>query len=182
MLNYMPKERFYEKMILIIDNSQRKLRNELRNAYLSHKIPCALSDLDHAADYMPCTVIQVTEKYLYDDAKFLASMYNNIPVLVEDSVMDITVPENPHLKCFIGGVTFCSRKIFLTKTEELIVHMLMMTDIWVSSSEIANYCMKVPRKSSVAVHICNINAKAQKSTGFELIDCRRFSGYRLKRF
>lgn len=172
-------------MILIIDNTQRKLRNELRRKYMKSGIPCVVSDLEHAVEYMPCALIQVTEKYLRDDAKLLASMYGNIPVRVDDGVISgaLGIVSTSHLESTETGVRFCSKRLHLTKTEKLIVNMLLMYDKGrITSEYIAVYCMVKPNVSSVRAHICNINSKAKRATGIELIDCRRFKGYRLHEF
>lgn len=170
-------------MLLIIDNTKRKLREKLRAAYLKNGIPCALTDMKHAADFLPCAMIQVTERYLYDDAVFLASMYGKIPVTVSENVEAVGIVSVPHIRMFPRGVCYCSKNLYLTKTERLIVNMLLLYDAdRVPIPLAALYCMKVPKPASLCVHVCNINAKAKRATGIDLIDCRRYSGYCLHKF
>ncbi len=172
-------------MLLIIDNTKRKLRNELHRKYMKMGIPCALSDMEHAPEYMPCAMIQVTEQYLYEDAVFLASMYGGIEVFVEEGFMPFAlgIVSVPHIEPVATGVRFCSKRIYLTRTEKLIVHMLLMYDRGRVTPELAAaYCMSSPSVSGIRAHICNINAKAKRATGIELIDCRRYEGYCLHSF
>lgn len=172
-------------MILIIDNTQRKLRNELRRKYMKSGIPCVVSDLEHAVEYMPCALIQVTEQYLRNDAMFLASIYGDIHVRVAEDFIPaaIGIVSTLHLQVTETGVRYCSKRLYLTKTEKLIVNMLLIYDKGrVTPKNAAAYCMVKPNISSIRVHVCNINSKAKRATGIELIDCRRFEGYKLHEF
>ena len=171
-------------MILIIDNTRRRLREELRHEYLKRMIPCVLSDLDHCAEYMPCSAVQVTEKYLLKDAAFVADMHGVTDVYCSENVLEFAVPHREHMLLSSNGVVYCSKSIYLTKTERLIVRLLLFAVKGsVMPETVRAYCMSGSAKlSSVCAHISNINKKAVSATGIPLIDCRRFEGYRLHEF
>lgn len=72
----------------------------------------------------------------------------------------------------------------LTATEHLILfHLTASPECFHSEEEIRKYaCHKSDlrkKSSSVSVHICNINKKAMRAVGQNIIVCRRGSGYAL---
>lgn len=180
-------------MLLIIDNTQRKFRKNIRENMHRRGIPCALTDSDRCAEFMPARAVFVTEDYLLKDAEYIAGIYSVPHVLtvhpedIESTAVRI-FPENlsreqPRLsrrRIRYDGkdLYFCGKSLALTKTEKLIVTLLTLCNGWTDASIIAAYCMKnTGDANSVAVHICNANAKALRATGQKLILCRRFSGY-----
>lgn len=84
------------------------------------------------------------------------------------------------------GIRFDGRRVFfraaemhLTKNEYLIVRLLFHGDgAYFTSDEIAAACL-ADGTGGVAVHICNINAKARRAHGVPLIGTKRYKGYRI---
>lgn len=180
-------------MILIVDNTQRKFRKNIRGDMHRKGIPCVLTDSERSAEYMPTRAVFVTEDYLLKDAKYIAGIYsvpnvrtvypedieNNAEAVFRDGISN-EAPRLARRRIRFDGQTlcFCGKPIALTKTEKLIVSLLTLCEDWTDSEIIAAYCMKNPDdRNSVAVHICNINSKARRATGQGLILCRRYSGY-----
>ncbi len=185
-------------MFLIIDNTQRKIRKTFKEEMLKRDIPCVISDLDHADMYLPAALVIVTEKYLLEEVKYVTSFYSDVPVVLWDENIDMIEFALSHFKNIYGiefenskinhavvnyrEVTYCGRPIKLTRSERRILYFLMYNKGWYSSEVIAAYCLKGGRrdKGAVPVHICNLNSKAKRLTPVHIIDCRRFSGYRMK--
>lgn len=179
-------------MILIVDNTQRKFRKNIRGDMHRKGIPCVLTDSLRCAEYMPTRAVFVTEDYLLKDAQYIAGIYSvpyvrtvypeDVGQTAEAVFRDGISNEATRLarrRIRFDGQTlcFCGKPIALTKAEKLIVSLLTLCEGW-TDSEIIAYCMKNPDdRNSVAVHICNINSKARRATGQGLILCRRFSGY-----
>ena len=180
-------------MILIVDNTQRKFRKNIRGDMHRKGIPCVLTDSERSAEYMPTRAVFVTEDYLLKDAQYIAGIYsvpnvrtvypedieNNAKAVFRDGISN-EAPRLARRRIRFDGQTlcFCGKLIALTKSEKLIVSLLTLCEDWTDSEIIAAYCMKNPDdRNSVAVHICNINSKARRATGQGLILCRRFSGY-----
>lgn len=180
-------------MILIVDNTQRKFRKNIRGDMHRKGIPCVLTDSLRCAEYMPTRAVFVTEDYLLKDAQYIAGIYS-VPYVRTVYPEDV---EQTAEAVFCDGISneatrlarrrirfdgrtlyFCGKPIALTKSEKLIVSLLTLCEDWTDSEIIAAYCMKNPDdRNSVAVHICNINSKARRATGQGLILCRRYSGY-----
>ena len=185
-------------MFLIIDNTQRKMRKIIKEEMMKKNIPCVVTDLNHADLYMPIPLVIVTEKYLYEDAVYIASFYGKSPVVVWDEKTDmITFALNKykelydiefansrihHVVNINNEFTYCGKPFKLTPSEARIINFLQYSPGWYSRETIAAYCLKNGRKDkdAVNVHICNINNKSDKLIRIKVIDCRRFSGYRLK--
>ncbi len=180
-------------MILIVDNTQRKFRKNIRGDMHRKGIPCVLTDSLRCAEYMPTRAVFVTEDYLLKDAQYIAGIYS-VPYVrtvypedVEQTAEAVfrdgisnEAPRLAHRRIRYDGQTlyFCGKPIALTRTEKLVVSLLTLCEGWTDSEIIAAYCMRNPDDlNSVAVHICNTNAKARRATGQGLILCRRFSGY-----
>lgn len=180
-------------MILIVDNTQRKFRKNIRGDMHRKGIPCVLTDSERSAEYMPTRAVFVTEDYLLKDAQYIAGIYsvpnvrtvypedieNNAEAVFRDGISN-EAPRLARRRIRFDGQTlyFCGKLIALTKSEKLIVSLLTLCEDWTDSEIIAAYCMKNPDdRNSVAVHICNINSKARRATGQGLILCRRYSGY-----
>lgn len=85
------------------------------------------------------------------------------------------------------GIRFDGRRVFfrasemhLTKNEYMIVRLLFHGNgAYFSAEEIAAACLS-DAVGGVAVHICNINAKAKYAHGVALIETKRYKGYRIK--
>ena len=76
-------------MILIIDNTQRKFRGEIRQRFLSENIPCLVADAAQYDAYLPAAFTLVTEKYLFEDAVYLAGIHNQDPVYLHEDVKEL---------------------------------------------------------------------------------------------
>lgn len=187
-------------MILIVDNTHRKMRTEIRDLLLSRCVPCAVTNTDKLDAFLPATVIIVTEKYLYEDVKYLSDMHEYSPIVVYN--------EKENFKEFViavyeeycknkyeakdsrrvifdeGRYYFCSKELFMTKTEKRIIRALLSKNGWMSAEHISYYCLKGGKEDpkSVAVHICNLNNKVFGVTRHNIISCRRYSGYRINEF
>lgn len=184
-------------MILIVDNTQRKMRREIREYMLSRSIPCCVCDTDNADLYLPAGAVIVTEAYILSDVRYICGMNGNSPVLLCDDGNDIykftddvfgeyclkRCNGKDSVRAFFENdrLIFRSKEIYLTKTQKRIVRMLLFADDWQTGEKISAYTLKKGRsdEQSVAVHICNINRNTRAVTGAELIECRRFSGYRI---
>ncbi len=182
-------------MILIVDNTKRKMREKTRADLFNRGIPCVVATTESMDRFLPCDVIIVTERYIFEDAKYIADIYNSSCVILyeEKDLFDYAL--NIHNeKCLLkyygrmieyenGMFYFCSSTINFTKTEKRIIACLCCMPDWVSFEVLSAFCLKAAKNSSdsIAVHVCNINSKARKVTGHEIIECRRYCGYRLKR-
>ena len=187
-------------MILIADNTYRKMRVTIREKLLSECIPCAVANTDRIDAYLPAALIIVTEKYIYKDVKYLSDMHEFSPIVVFDEVGDFTeyvrsvydthcrgAFEGERSKRVIfdnGDYYFCSRKLYMTKTEKRILRALLSRDEWISAEHLSYYCLKRGRydQKSIAVHVCNLNKKVRSVTGHDLILHRRYEGYRINEF
>ena len=185
-------------MFLIIDNTKRKIRAAFKEEMMRRDIPCVVSDLDHADQFMPVSLIIVTEEYLVEEAKYVSSFYGSIPVVLWNENVDMTefalskyeeyygiVFENSKINHAVAcgrELTYCGRSIKLTRSERRILYFLMYNKGWYSSEVVAAYCLKGGKadKNAVPVHICNLNNKVRRVAPVHIIDCRRFSGYRMK--
>ena len=65
-------------MILIIDNTQRKFRTEIRKRFLSDNIPCMVADVSQYDEYLPAPFTVVTERYLLDEVAYVAGLHNHL--------------------------------------------------------------------------------------------------------
>ena len=188
-------------MILICDNTKRKMRDQIRGRLLSEGIPCAVCHTDDIDRHLPAGVIVVTERYIADDVSYMADMHrprSEIFIFGEDRPIYDFVSESyestckkrslgegySHVSATDDGIVFCNRFIPMTKTEKRIVRMLMALPEWQSAEKIALYCLKDAgaEPAQVAVHICNLNKKAILSVGRGIIDCKRYLGYRISEF
>lgn len=182
-------------MILVVDNTRRKMRNEIYRIFYEAKIPCIVSDLDHCDYYMPAALIVVTERYLLEPVKYLAKMYDNSPVILWDEVTDFyEFVFNEYQKiygfeiftCFRnrvkaeGNLLYISNKrLRLTDTEHRIFNYLLYYPGYHLKDDIAKYCLKggFNDMNAVPVHICNINNKAQRLNDRHIISVLRYKGY-----
>ena len=182
-------------MPLIIDNTQRKFRRELRDELLKMNIPCAVSDTEHCQELLPAFTVFVTEDYIVPDVKYIADMYSSAAVVKVDPE---DIPKAAIKRQYSGisaaarriaqrrirfdgkELVFCGKTIALTRAQRLLVSVLVLADGWTDAARLAAYCMRrTDDTNSVCVHICNINTKAKNATGQPLILCRRYSGYRI---
>ena len=195
-------------MILIIDNTQRKFRGEIRQRFLLENIPCLVADATQYDEYLPATFTVVTEKYLFDDAVYMAGMHNHDPVYLYEDVKNLynyivnTFSEQygdifgtskiSRVLIKNGDVLFCGKPLYLTPNEQRILTMLRYAPIdpttkekiYYTKEQLAAYCLEQGRSAAgaVAVHICNMNNKANKTAGVDIIECKRYKGYRLHIF
>lgn len=180
-------------MLLIVDNTQRKIRREVRDALFSLCIPSAVTNTDKMDGYFPVGTVIATEKYIFSDVKYMADIYS-CPAFLYDEKEDLISfalkvfkeRYNTSYKSFMlefseNELFVCKKHIRLTDTEKMIFKMLLCADDWITRESLAIYCLKDPSsdKSTVSVHISNINKKVKAATGFKLIEFKRFSGYRL---
>lgn len=197
-------------MILIIDNTQRKFRTEIRKRFLSDNIPCMVADVSQYDEYLPAPFTVVTERYLLDEVAYVAGLHNHdhAPICLHEEVRDMYkyiieallehfgdifgTSKIARVLTKNGEVLFCGKPLYLTKSESRILNMLKYapTDsatgekVYYSKEQLAAYCMTDGRNAAgaVAVHICNMNNKANKIAGFDIVECKRYLGYRLHVF
>lgn len=180
-------------MVLIVDNTQRKMRREVKEALFSLCIPCSVTSTEKMDRYFPVGAVIATEKYIFSDVKYMAEIYN-CPAYLYDENEDILSfvlkiygeRYNTSYKSFMlefseEELYVCRKHIRLTDTEKMIFKMLLSAEDWTSKESLALYCLKDPcaDKGTISVHISNINKKVKAATGFKLIEFKRFSGYRL---
>lgn len=184
-------------MILIVDNTKRKMRSDIRTLLLEKSVPCAICNTNSIDIFLPSGACIVTEKYLFDTVRYMSSMHGLSPLYLYNGSDDIfeyvseiaegllqrikEIESEYHLVFDDGDMLFCGRTVVFTKTELRIIRMLLLSEDWQRREKIALYCMKDPLadEKSIAVHICNINKKALKSAGRILIEKRRYCGYRI---
>jgi len=184
-------------MILIVDNTVRKFRVSVREKLHSLCIPCAVSHLDYIDILFPATFCAVTERYLYEDTVFMSRMHSRTPVkVIEESptfVEEVLEHYNVFHEAMVEkakeryitfserGLLYYGKYISLTKTEKRIINLLVDSKDYVIWEKVSGYCLKDPKVSqgTVAVHISNINKKTIAATGREIIECRRYEGYKL---
>ena len=173
------------------------MRSEIVSSFFKNGIPIAVSDTEHMDIYLPCDRIIVTERYILGDVKYLAAMYGKSEVTLYDesvSLGDFVLQiYNEHLRKRCEGeghrrvelkgssFTFFRKSVFLTGTEMRILRMLLYYRDWVSAERISLYCLRGSKAdgASVAVHVCNINRKMKAATGFEMVEKKRYSGYKI---
>lgn len=87
----------------------------------------------------------------------------------------------PPLKFDGINTFFYEKNIILTDREKMIVrHLILSKGEWHSVNEIFCYsCSLGDSKSSISVHICNINKKAVRATGCRMIIAKRGYGYKI---
>ena len=181
-------------MFIIVDNTRRKIRTEIALRMHEANLPFIMTDLDHADEFMPCALIIVTEKYLYEDMKYISDLNGKTPVVVWDETDMAEFAKKTYFelygreifkfnknRVFHDGknVRFCSRRMHFTPTEKKIICFLMYCDGWHSKEQIAAFCLKKGKKAvnSVPVHICNINQISRRHTNNNLIFFRKLEGY-----
>ena len=183
-------------MILIVDNTHRKMRKEIKDELFSRHIPCAVIDSERMDRYFPCDIVIATERYIFNDVKYIADIYNSSTVVLYDEKEDLLsfvlriyddYKAKHYKKTFALELRemqlyFYRMPLKLTETESLIVKMLLFADDWITRESLASYCLRsqVPDVGSISVHISNINRKAKAVTGLSLIQYKRFSGYKLR--
>lgn len=180
-------------MILVVDNTRRKMRKEIRELLRSKGIPCAVSVSDKIDMLLPASCVVVTERYLLEDVKYMVEFHETSPVYLYDTeksfgdfvleCVNAHVKEAPPNMEFEDKLYYYGTPIPLTKTELLIARFLSEVPGWHTVENIAAYCLKNGKDgaNNVSVHICNINQKCKRLTNVELIDCRRYSGYMISR-
>ena len=185
-------------MILIADNTKRKIRDEIREMLLSEGIPCAVCHTDDIDRHLPAGAVVVTERYIAPDVRYMEEMHRpRTPVFIfdEDRPLYSFVKEvyeefcrkkadgegYSHVSVTDKGVIFCNCFIRTTKSELRIIRQLLSMPEWHTAEKITLYCMKNSRSDfgHAAVHISNLNRKARKASGKNLIDCKRYLGYRI---
>ena len=187
-------------MILIVDNTHRKMCAEIRRSLLHDGIPCVVCDVDHCDEYMPIPLTIVTERYIMEDVDYISGFHGNPKAVLYDESVDFedfvrnsfqSVYGDVYKKSKISRVKttgdqllFCGRPIHLTPVEKRILNLLQYAPRWYDRKEIANYCLSKGKNAapSVNVHVCNMNTKANNIAGENIIECRRYSGYRLNMF
>lgn len=188
-------------MILIVDNSERKYIGQTRNAILAKGIPCAASRIVDSLDLLfPARLCIVTERYLLEDVKLMASFHQKKTCikLIEETknFADLVLSEyekfyredmesalKARLTFHNRSLGYCGMYTSLTMSEMRIMNLLIASRDYCSWEMINGYCLKGKKNNqgSVAVHISNINAKIRKMFSEDIVECKRFQGYRLKR-
>lgn len=188
-------------MILICDNTKRKMRDEVRDTIISKGIPCAVCHTDDIDKHLPAAIAVATERYIVPDVSYMVDMRSpKTPVFTfgEDRPLENFVLEvyerilkerangtgYSHIRVTDKGIMFCNCFIKPTKTELRIIRLLLSLPYWHTAEKITLYCMKDRSSdfSRVAVHISNLNRKAKAATGRCIIDCKRYLGYRITEF
>lgn len=182
-------------MFLIVDNTRRKIRNEIQMKFNERNLPCIISDLDHCDLYMPAAIIIVTEKYLLEPVSYFAKIYDNSPVFLWDEKTDFftfaseVYQETYGIKLLDSyknmislkddKIYFKDRRIRLTKTEQKILYFLFYYPGYHDKEHISKFCLKdgVKDMDAVPVHICNINSKSKRIIYSRMISMTRFKGY-----
>ena len=196
-------------MILIIDNTQRKFRADVRNIFLLRNVPCFMTETSQCDAYMPAALIVVTEQYLLDEVSYIAGVHrSNCPICVHEDLRDLYdyaidafserygdffgTTKISRVLTRGGETLFCGRILYLTDCEKRILNMLKYAPIdpdtneriYYSKEQIAAFCMidGLDAVGAVTVHISHMNSKANKATGFDIVECKRYMGYRLHVF
>ncbi len=181
-------------MFLIVDNTHRKIREEIKRKLNGVGVPCVIADVNHCDLYMPCALVIVTERYLLEDVKYISMLNGKSPVFLWDESdiiefsaalykelydIDIFSSKQGRLVCKGNEILFCGKKLRLTKTEKRIIFFLNYSNGWHDREKLAAYCLKEGKKDkdAIPVHICNINAKAKRLTTNRLIKYKRYIGY-----
>lgn len=182
-------------MFLVVDNTRRKMRNEIYRRFCEARLPCIVSDLEHCDYYMPAALIIVTERYLLEPVQYLAKMYNKSPVVLWDEKTDLykfILDEyyklygveifnsfRNRIKTENELVYFSNKRMWFTETEQRIFNFLFYYPGYHLKDEISKYCLKdgIKDLNAVPVHICNINNKAQRINERHMILSLRYKGY-----
>ncbi|MDD6094483.1 MAG: hypothetical protein PUC29_01935 [Clostridia bacterium] len=166
----------------------------MRGHLFERGIPCIVSDTEHFDKYLPCELIIVTEKYLMKDVEYLASMYGRhkifylreyapmteeITALVYEYFHGFTNLRKSRVTVSDGSIVFCGKTVLLTKTERRILNMFLFSDKRYTAESIAAYCLNKASPETAISHIHKINRKASVLTGINLIECKRYEGYKL---
>jgi hypothetical protein len=190
-------------MIIIINDSTPGSAPLVQKIFLENFVPCALIGTSELVDMLPAAIV-VGEKMSASVAdamcEFSGVEFNVIrgfhsgisPAEIADDIYDLLHEKGVNLNTIsddrftyeAGEVYFCDRSLYLTKREALIVRLLFIADRWLSNDEIARYCWPVnkrPSAGAVSVHIHNINSKAERYCGINLIQHKRFRGYMINK-
>lgn len=184
-------------MVLIVDSTRRKIFSSIREELLDEGIPCAVADVGGAVDLLPCETVLVAEAYLLEDVQYICSIIPgaNIELCVDEKRLSDTarflfyvsfgkfqdVRASVCRSADDNSFAIYSKPVYFTKTEKLIITMLLLSSEWKNAECIAAYCKRKGRndRGSIGVHICNINKKTRAAVGRDIIECRRFMGYRI---
>ena len=184
------------ELIIIVDNTKRKARNEIRNSFHEKNIPCVVTDSNHFGSFLPAELIIITENYLLDDVKYVGEMYGKLTYCICDenkplicSAEEIAIShfngfgdyKRSKITVKDGKTFFCGRKIKLTKTEQRILNMFLYSDKTYTAEAVAAFCLGSTNASACTAisHISKLNAKSKRLTGFALIKGKRYEGYTL---
>ena len=184
-------------MILIIDSSFKNTALWEREQLLSEGIPCAACDLSGALELLPAAFVFVTEGHIMEDVKYMCSMIKDLRVIFckeRSDIIDLArsmaceyLQKYESVCCPVcrsreeGIFYIYSKPVYLTKTEELIVTALLAASAWYTPHTLAAFCKSGAKSSadSIGVHICNINKKVRAAVGRDIIECKRYKGYRI---
>ncbi len=171
----------------------------LRDSFLAVGIPCVLVGPTHG----PASVLQKVAFVLFAPSaiEYSEGVRRKLPeeriTLLsgeENAESAVKEVERAYLRRFgvnyscarEDGIRFDAGRVYyrghylpLTASEYRIVRFLVhCRKKYCFSEEIAAACLADP-EGGVTVHICNINSKSRKITLYPLIECRRYSGYRI---
>jgi len=173
------------------------MRKEVRVALLKKGIPIAVTDTDRIDAYLPAGVVVVTEEHLMSDVKYMSAMHEHSPIILFEDMKNLVSfadeiydkycndkhDEKGRFNLLYKDSAFYlgALRIAFTKTEARILRMLMCAKGWESAERISLYCFNKQAVNipCVAVHICNINKKLRALTGFDVIQKKRYYGYRI---
>ena len=185
-------------MILIVDNTRRRIISEIRDSLMDMGIPCAVSGSETCVDLLPSTLAVATEAYIFDDVKYSCSITENVPCVLcadegalqelskaafGDAFLSYCTPVRPIYYSLERNSFFVySKEIYFTPIEKRIISMLLLDGGWCSGERLLPYCNKSRKVSaqSIGVHVCNINKKTLSAVGIDIISCKRYTGYKIR--
>lgn len=184
-------------MIALFSRSDSEWAECTREHLRDHGIPCALIGPEYGnaslAHRVPFVILSPDLPQTADSfrrqipVRKLLTWSEDVPVLV--AVREAYAREfGVHMdEIHEGGIRFVGEQVrfrgarlTLTRNERRILNLLIWCHgTWFSAEDIAALCLRSAAPGAAAVHICNINHKAQQKTNFKVIECRRFRGYRI---
>ncbi len=182
------------ELIIVVDDTARRIRYDIRPLLLEMSIPCIVTDSRHFDRFLPCELIIVTEKYLLDDVTYVASMYGKCDTVCIDEYLPMTDEvmkaitarfgsffEHSRERVTVsdGNVFYRGRRLYLTPTEMRILNLFLYSDKTYSPEAVAAFCLADVKRCSASTHINRINSKARCAVGLPIIVNKRYKGYTL---
>ncbi len=171
--------------------------SSLRGVLLAHRIPCALIGPEYgfadAAFRIPFVLFtregrRVGEglaRHLPPQKILDCPPDIPLPVLIRTELyrrysIDIEHYVCGSLRLSGDAVLYRGYPVRLTPNEERIVRLLAVCrDRYFTGEELAVFCLRGDADAA-AVHVCHLNRISRELCGADMIECRRFSGYRVR--